>query len=418
MSSIRVAALGPSVLLLAALSSGLLLTTCHDSRSVAAEAAKLIDAPLADHRSELLAIAYKAASAMPIDPHVKNRSRAQAAVVGACIELDQPQLALTYLASIQNWLRGLCYADLAFDRARRGRPEGVEGWLDRAAEIADGLRSDPSFQEWRQDRIRVRIAQTWLLLGKESRAAELTANVVDSEDGKLEKVRATRLPADSFDAQLAAIDAVLASGSLDRLRTALETCAELHDRFYGEPERRALLEARVRTGYRKLPVDIRLDLLLELARHALAHEDRDKARELIAAAERIIDESQWPADVQVPRRARVAVLRHRAGESETARRQLESALATFAAERQRVFDIDRADTLIPIAEAYHAMGDRSAALATYARALEESVGNPNSWPRADDLVAICCSLAKLGLAPDAALRARITAICDGLGDPW
>jgi len=81
-------------------------------------------------------------------------------------------------------------------------------------------------------------------------------------------------------------------------------------------------------------------------------------------------------------------------------------------------DIYRAETLCPLAEAYRTLGDAASALAVYKRAVEEATVNPNSRPRAEDLSAICCSLAKHEVEPDLELWARLTKVHDGLGEPW
>ena len=81
-------------------------------------------------------------------------------------------------------------------------------------------------------------------------------------------------------------------------------------------------------------------------------------------------------------------------------------------------DIARAGVLCPLAETFVSLGDRAAAQRLYERAVVESLENPNSRPRADALVAICCSLAIQAVDPDATLRAKLIAVCDGLGDPW
>jgi hypothetical protein len=116
--------------------------------------------------------------------------------------------------------------------------------------------------------------------------------------------------------------------------------------------------------------------------------------------------------------ARLAGLRYRAGEEDQARSDLGAALATYEGERARIVDIYRAGVLIPLAEAYHAMGDAASAVGTYRRAVEEAVLNPNSRPRAEALVAICCSMAVRGVEPDAALAERMRQVHDGLGQPW
>ncbi|HKB15496.1 MAG TPA: hypothetical protein VKF62_05490, partial [Planctomycetota bacterium] len=194
---------------------------------------------LAPFQGELLDLAFRAASAMPLDPHVKNRSRAQEAVVAACLELDQPRRALLYIEGIQDWRRGAAYADLAFHCARRGEPRGVQGYLDLAGRIADENAKDENAQEWRRDRIRTKIARTQVWLGEARRAEALEADLVESERGKVDAVRAMRLEAADFDRQMQALEEVVASGSLDRVQNALATYTRLLDRFYDDSQKRA-----------------------------------------------------------------------------------------------------------------------------------------------------------------------------------
>ena len=82
-------------------------------------------------------VAFAAASAMPLNPHIKNRSRAQEVVVAACLELDQPQRAQRYIEQIANWRRGAGYADLAFHQAQQGRIDQVEPQLELHARDDD-----------------------------------------------------------------------------------------------------------------------------------------------------------------------------------------------------------------------------------------------------------------------------------------
>src|SRR5262245_46132888 len=49
--------------------------------------------PLRPAQRDLLQLAFDAASSFPLDPHTRNRSRAQDEVVAACFELGQPDLA-------------------------------------------------------------------------------------------------------------------------------------------------------------------------------------------------------------------------------------------------------------------------------------------------------------------------------------
>lgn len=389
--------------------------------------AAVADAALAPYRVELLDLAFDSASAFPLVPHVKNRSRAQEAVVMACLELDQPQRALRYAEKIENWRRGKCFADIAYHIAEKGRMAGVQELLDQALRIAEGgglgSPESPSDtvempQEWRGDRIRAAIARTYLLIGQADRAAQVAGGVVESESGRIRAEEARRGDAAGFDARIAALDALVAPGSFDGLRAALAAYAELYDRYYGEVERRDLVEQKIEVAWAKLPIQVRIETLMDLGRHALGHDDAPEALELVGRAQTMLDGTLWTAESHVPLSARLAELRFRAGDLEKAQAAADAALAEYETGRESVVNIYRAGVLRPLAEAYHAMREPTKARLVYAKALEEGVVNPNSRPRAEDLAATATSMAVRAFEPDAALLARMKEIRSKLGDPW
>lgn len=377
----------------------------------------IADKPLAAFQDELLDVAFSAATALPIVPHIKDRSRAQEAVVVACLELDQPLRALGYVEKIDNWRRGAGYADLAFYCAEHGNAAEAKRYLDLARRVAENP-EDENPQGWRRDRILAKIAGTLILLGQTEQAAKLEAGLVDSESGQVMAVRATLLDADDFDAQIEALDAVIARGNFDQVRNALEACVQLFDRFYDDEDRRPRTEEKIKASWKNLPLMIRIELMMDLAGFALGHEDRGKALELVEEAEIMLEESTWKAEDYIPLSSRLAVLRHRAGDEEGARNQADAAQAMFHADPNQIVNMYRADALRPLAEAYQSMGDKAIALAVYRRAVEEGMENSNSRPRAEDLSATCCSMAVQGAEPDVALRALILKIHEGLGPPW
>jgi hypothetical protein len=155
-----------------------------------------------------------------------------------------------------------------------------------------------------------------------------------------------------------------------------------------------------------------------LTENALDHEDGDHALELLEETRTIVRSGKWTPEYQIEVTARLAELRHRSGDAETAKQEADAARELFQAERSKIVDIFRGAALRPLAETYQAIGDTSSALAIYKLAVEEGVINPNSRPRAEDLSALCCSMALAGVEPDADLWARILEVRDGLGDPW
>ncbi|MBN2584926.1 MAG: hypothetical protein JXL80_17815 [Planctomycetes bacterium] len=386
----------------------------RDSSAQAAHnSATCADKPLATFRAELLALAFRTATAIPTDPHIKDRCRAQEGVVVTCLELDQGQRARGYIGRIDNWRRGAAYADLASYFALRGCDAQARQCVHAATEVCKIT------EDWRRDRIRIKIAQAHLLLGDEAEASRFEKSVdVENEQGKLAAARIMKCNEKDFDACLRAMDELLAVGSFDVTTNTLTSYTELFSRVYSDEARRTTIEERIKASSAKLPLEVRLNLLLKLAEHALAHDDRVKALALVNEAQAAADGSSWPLRYGIPMMGRLAAMRGRAGETAQARTEADAALAIFDERREQIVSIDRAGILRPIAEAYQALGNTERALAVYGRAVEEGTENPNSRPRAEDLCATCCSMALNGVEPDAALWRRIRQISEGLGQPW
>jgi hypothetical protein len=382
---------------------------------VAAE--PLVDGPLADYRAELLDLAFDAVSGMPLSPHVKNRSRAQELVVQACLELDQPQRALAYIEEIVNWRRGSGYADLAYHCAQRGDKAAARKCLDLARGVLESGELQAE-QAWRKDHIRSKIARTYLWLGESRQAAPFEAQLVDSEIGNVQAAKARLADPDSLEERFAALDQLVSAGNLDQVRAAIDSYTELFDRFYDQEERRSKIQQQLLEASKKLPPRIGLELRMDLAGLALEHGDRDHALGLVEDAYLSFESGNWDAENHVPFAARLAGLRYRAGEEQRGRVEAKVALARFDAERNTIIDVLRTEVLIPLAEAYQAMGDDRSALAGYGKALDEAVINPNSRPRAENLAAICLSMARNAVQPTDELRERLSSVAEKLGDPW
>jgi tetratricopeptide (TPR) repeat protein len=375
-------------------------------------AESLRDIPLEPYQTELLDIAFRAASAMPVYPHIKNRSRAQETVVTACLELKQPLRALRYIEQIDNWRRGTGYADLAFYCAQNGFKNAVETYLDQAAQISE------KNEEWRKDRIKVKISRTYTLLGQTKAAARFERDVEDSETGKVAQVEAVIGSPDSFDEIMKDLDTLVSDNNFDTLKNALEAYPLLYNRFYEDMEKRTLIERKIRTAWVSIPISIRIDLLTKMADFSLAREDRVKALEIVDEAKTMMDSAIGQLRFRIPIWATLARLRYRAGEKEQARTEMKDALNMFDKNRAKIVNIYRAGIFRSIAEAYQVMDDTTIARDLYERALEAGIENPNSRPRAEDLTATCCSMALYAVEPGEVLFGLIREIYDGLGDPW
>jgi tetratricopeptide (TPR) repeat protein len=296
--------------------------------------------------------------------------------------------------------------------AKRGDAADARKYVDLASHLAQ------SEEDWHRARIQVKVARVHALLGQHEQATQAVTGMDKAETGKVLGMGAVGNDANSFDGQMKELTGLLATGSFDIGRNALESAARLFGDLYGDVKRRSAVEEKIKASWGKMPLFIRIDLLTTMARSALEHKDQAKALELVDQAQAIVDGAKWAVEDYIPVQTRLARLRFRAGDREKARGSLEAALAYFNAEKHRVLSTARAGTLLAIAEANQETGDTAAALVVYKKALSEGLSNPNGRPRALDLSATCRSLALHAVEPDAELWGRIRKALGELGRPW
>jgi hypothetical protein len=365
------------------------------------------DEPCKEFRMQLLELAFRTASCIPLNPHLRDRSRCQYSVVTACLELRQPAMALGYMEQIPDWRRGAAYADLALYCARLNRLGPVDDLIVKAQKIAQAA------EDWRRDEIRVRIAHARELAG---RGGELPDDLDDSQKGKL--AAAARVNDAEFDEQVRKLDQYLASPQFDTVRNALLSAAAMHEVHYGNAGRRALLEARIRDNWRPMPLFIRADLLVRIARTAAANKDSAAALKIADEVDEMLQTGEWPLGFRLAASAALARVRGEAGDARGAASRLDTAWKAYTDGREDVTDVERVAMILPLAEAAFAIGEKSLAMAMYGQAVKDGSHNPNSRPRAIDLTAICVGLAVSGMEPDESLWKELRAMNQSLGSPW
>lgn len=364
-------------------------------------------------REALVELGFAAVSAMPDVPHARNRCRAQESVVQAALELDLPSQAERMALAITDWRRAQALADVALHQARLARTDDARRVLALAeASVVPGT------QEWHDERVRAHLAAAHHWLGNADAVARLTQGVGEAEIGAVQVVVASQSSIEQFDGRLELLRATAKNGGFDALKCSLETAVELHRVAGADSERREKIEFLVKSSWEKLPLDVRTGLLRRLAENLIAIDDRSGAERQLDEAQALVDNNHWVTEDHIVQIAAIARLRHAAGQSERAQRDIAGVLGLFERERERIVDIYRAGALRAVAEAQQSMGESSAALATFGRALDEGLVNPNSRPRADDLAATACAMARCGAQPDAALFQRMQLARASLGEPW
>lgn len=384
--------------------------------------APLTDAPLAAFRTELLDVAFASASALPLQPHARNRARAQEAVAAVCLELDQAARARSYVAEIGDWRRGAGLADLAHHCAEHGRADLALELLEQARAVVDAqvkaAGAENVTDTWQPDRIRSKIARAELALGRAGAAEPLVAGSSAPQTGRVLATEVSTLTEKEFDESATSLGRLVNTGTFDEVSGALDALVLLWTRVQTDDARRARVESILAGVWGKVPLLVGIEARFALARGALEVGDQPAARKWIMTARDFLQLAQWETEVEVGLRARIGALLHRAGDADAARKEIGAGLALFDRNHDKIVNIERAGALREVAEALHSIGDTPGALRTYRRALDEGVVNPNSRSRAEDLSATCRSMARAGVEPDAETWQHIHAIQSALGAPW
>jgi hypothetical protein len=377
--------------------------------------------PLAAWRMALLREAFDAASAIPEEPHLRDKAKAQEWCASAALSLGEVELALEWANAMKTWRQAAMLADIAGWHAERGEMAQMEALAERALSLA------PRARDWQQERIRVHVARAYARAGRDARATALSSGVGEPEMGKVEAVVAGRSgPGESpslegtptFDAQLEQADAWIKTLNFDLTRNAAEVCIALYAGCQADPARCVRIERSVAAANATLPPDIRISNLLALARIAVAAGNRDRAMPLVEAAGAVLSSGTWLPEDEIVQVAAVALGKHGIGRSDEARADLARAVALFDKKRDVIVDIYRAAPLRAVAVTQARMGDAAASLTTFLRAIDEGAINPNARPRAEDLTETCVAMVTAGIDPGDAGRARIDSIRSGLVDPW
>lgn len=376
---------------------------------------------------DLLAFAFETASAIPLEPHRRDRSRSQEQVVVAAIELGRLDDARRWLSSIEDWRRGVAAAELAYALAASddsGSDSGSESGSGSNAEEIRGLLASAAAAgrgalDWQRERVLMQIARVEARLGAIESAEAIAATLEPVEGGKVRTEIAERLDEASLDEEIARIEAAIAAGQrFDEVANAVDALVAVHRRVYGDAARRKRLERATDAAWRWMPLRVRMQKQGALLGNAIAAKDEASAARWIAAISAVVEEHDWAAEDRVPLLAELSQWRRRAGDLDGARAAAAASLEVFSKDRLLIIDVFRGEALRPLAEALMALGDREAAAAVYRLALDEAFVNPNARPRAIDLAAAAVSMARSGFEPDAATADRLKALRQKLDHPW
>lgn len=361
--------------------------------------------------SRLLEIATEAANKIPRRPHIKTRVKVQESVVVAWLDHGMEAQAVELISGMSTWRRGMAQGELAEFLARQERKDEARDHLLHAEQ------SLVSAEEWQRARVLTRVSQVRALLGDEIPEAH-REELSPADEVLLHESEETSLSEEEFSAHLAEIDELLASGTFDNIRAAQQACLIAYRQNNKVEGRGVLLSARIEQSLDGMPLPVRMETLLDLAHAAAEAGDKDAAGTLVQQALEIIESHNWLPEDEIKWLARVAVSFSKGGETEKASDVVVRAMALYSEKEEAIVNIWRAGALRAIASAFAEIGDMENARLACELALEAGMVNPNSVPRAEDLVATLIIVAEHDIDVDEAFLARAEEIASNLGDPW
>lgn len=367
---------------------------------------KSADQPIAPYQRELLTIAFEGVSKMPLNPHIKNRSRGQYEVIETALSLGHAEWAEEQMEQMANWQRWMGYGALAKYYAGRGDVKSARAALSKVnaalktVEEAMGgqvvaLAENPlldTLSDWRYQQVKTLVQEVEALLAP--------------------------LPEVEYETAMADLRILAASEDFEVIYAAQLGMVKQAERRYSELNVQEWMAQELDPGFAKMPLFLRIDVLVKLGEVALEHDAPDQAIALADRAETMLEEATLPPRLYIPEAATLIALRAKAEDRSTAQERLDALVNLYDDNRAVMVDIERAALLCRIAEAQQALGYTARAEALYQRAADEAQVNPNARPQADDLSIICRSMALAGVEPSAALLTELQNIKNGLSEPW
>jgi hypothetical protein len=360
---------------------------------------------------EALQYAFKFASA--IDPDPKDKAKAQELVVREYASRGDLDEAISLAAEIDNWRRGVVYADFARQLASEGRRDEALELIERARDTQKGIAG------WQNPRISAHIAEALAALGDLAGSRELSAAVADQDPqayaGRAVATVATGYAANrNFDAAIEQLSILTDENDLYETWWRTEGYLELgKNAAFTDKQRLHALDLAMESAA-QIAGWKQAQALQGVAAEYDKLGKRKKAREALRQADDVIMAVPPTLSAKAAMLSSLAGAWAKIGERKHAAELLELAEAAVP----NNITIDRPGVYALLAESYHQMEEWEDTRRLFDIALGSAEDLVNARPRALAAVAICRSMGRSGIELDEATRGRLDALFAGLQDPW
>lgn len=370
-----------------------------------------------DWRVDLLDQAFEGVSQLPDRPHIKNRTRAQAKLVTAALELDLVKQACSYADRITGWRGASAEAEIAGYLLRHGQTSRAMEYMNRAK---TGLKASKNAHNegWRLSEVRAKLAAYYLYSGDLDAAMMLQVGLETTSAAIIEVAKARIMDPEQFDEQYESALRLIGSADFEQLEAVLASSTTLYERYFDDLDRRAKVWGLIQQAWKPLPLLVRIETTETLMGVAYAEHDQDETVRWAQVAQGLVESIKWSPELEVQMLARLGGMQYLAGDAQAARQSAAAALELFQSSRKAIVDMYRGRSLRPLASTYHMMGEQGLAEKVFGMVLEEALVNPNGRPRCEDFSATLALMVEIGFKPSKGLESKILGFGESLRAPW
>ena len=394
-----------------------------------------------DDRGEQLSVsdiqiidrAVQTVLALPDLPHERTRNRELAVIIDCLIEKGEFSLAGNYIERITNWRAEELKTRLARGYLDIGKPTQAQEIIEEVEQLANtilGLKSGEimatgeykdyleRYDDFRIDRVKSGLSQYYLALDDKTLAESWSADILLSEQASFTKSKAFAVAKSNYDASLAINNLMLGGEIFEGKIAALDGLVHLYGLYFENIEKRELLQEKILSSSISMPIMYRIDWLLSMA--VVAHENGKQhiAFELHDQAVNLLSSNPVRPRLFFPIKSKIIISNYKIGRTEEASMQSQELHALYKAEEGSIFNIHRADVLVACAQALDAVGLIDDAISVYKEAVKNSMINPNSRPRIEDLTVIISSILDTSSVKIGNVEPDLLRLMESVGEPW
>jgi hypothetical protein len=361
---------------------------------------------------------FRFASAIPVTPHLVDRSKSQYQILRVYLDKDRPDQAIELVSRISDWHECLSYADLAVHFAHKNFNKKVSEYTKRARACGEGLVGWET--SWQKDRVLLRIAEAQAIAGHLEAVEKIETELPAESAGQARTLRLSRIvgPGD-FQKKIDRLKSIEGSEHMEVRRDVARVYIAILTQLGPEvtDEQSATIRTRVCELAETLPQLMEHEILCSLTRAAFVVGQVEMGRVMLEYTEKQLKKRELNARFDVKALTELAKIWIKsAGDPQRAESILDEAGDLLM--KGRLQGSDQVRALISLAQAYGLHGNQDAAWDYFRQAIQIAGLQTNARPRAMNLTEICAAIGEWDIPWPDDIAEEMARLYETLDAPW